>query len=206
MHWHSNLRKAKRTFRKVIDQANRHRHEVPAQRHIDCNNSGQQDIALIIKCIIQAEAKRTMFQRFNRYINPPSDSNMNYLEIPTDGGDPKDPHTSWSRIDDIDTMNAHLTTYNKRHFAQAQGTPFTVAPLSDALQHHGITDAGQAILDDKYQPPLLSTQLLVTSSAILLVAVRTTITPRYPTTNSDKSFNTGPNQRAHHLLDATLDI
>ena len=83
MHWHSNLRKAKRTFRKVIDQANRHRHEFLAQRHIDCNTSGQQDIALIIKRIIQAEAKRTMFQRFNRYINPPSESNMNYLEVPT---------------------------------------------------------------------------------------------------------------------------
>ncbi len=153
MHWHSNLRKAKRTFRKIIDQAIHHRHEFLAQRHLDCTNSGKQDVASIIKRIIQAEAKRTMFQRFDRYINPPSDSNMNYLEIPDNGDDPKDPNTSWSRIDDIDTMNTHLTAYNKKHFAQAQGTPFTISPLSDALQHHSITDTGNDILNDTYQPP-----------------------------------------------------
>ena len=45
----------------------------------------------IIKRIIQAKAKCDMFQQFDRYIHPPSESNMNYLEIPVNNGNPPPP-------------------------------------------------------------------------------------------------------------------
>ena len=50
-------------------------------------------------------------------------------------------------------MNSHLNTYNKEHFAQAQGTPFTINPLLRDLQHHGLSPSGASILKGTYSPP-----------------------------------------------------
>ena len=47
-------------------------------------------------------------------------------------------------------MNRVLTLHNRSQFKQAQGTPFTTSPLLDILQHHGMTPAGEAILNGSF--------------------------------------------------------
>lgn len=78
---------------------------------------------------------------------------MNYLEIPTNNGNPKDPNTTLCLIDNVEEMNEHLTKYNKIHFSQAQNTPFTIPPLSTNLGHSGLTPIGDSITDGQYLPP-----------------------------------------------------
>ena len=107
---------------------------------------------------MKAEEKRLMFQRFARYIRPRNDNTMNYLEIPENDADPKHPDTTWSRVNDIDQMNSLLTKQNKSHFAQAQGTLFTVPPLIDDLTHSGVSFTGDEILNKTYSNTSLSHQ------------------------------------------------
>ena len=66
-------------------------------------------------------------------------------------------------------MNKHLNTYNKHHFAQAQGTPFTVSPLLDELHHHGLSEAGQQIVSGTYH----STSQLDAITQLLLAHMHT---------------------------------
>ena len=153
MNWHTNLKRGKRSFRKIIRHSTRYRYEFLANRQLEELNHDNTDTSAIIKRIIQAETRRAMFQRFNRYVNPTPVSNMNYLEIPLDDGHPKVRTTKWSRIDDVEEMNDHLTRYNRHHFSQAQNTPFTVAPLSTSLGHSGLTHIGDSITSGTYIPP-----------------------------------------------------
>jgi hypothetical protein len=52
---------------------------------------------------------------------------------------------------------------NRRHFGQAQGTPFTQAPLSDLLNWHADTETTELILQGTYTNDELDdvTQLLL---------------------------------------------
>ena len=43
-------------------------------------------------------------------------------------------------------MNDHLHVRNQTHFAQAQGTPFTIPPLSDYFHHDGLTKTADDVL------------------------------------------------------------
>jgi len=43
-------------------------------------------------------------------------------------------------------MNHTLLEYSRTHFAMAQGTPFTVEPLTHLLQYDGLTVFGDRIL------------------------------------------------------------
>lgn len=51
------------------------------------------------------------------------------------------------RIQDRDMMDKELLQRNQKHFAQAQGTPCTIPPLSVMLGHDGVTAFGKAILN-----------------------------------------------------------
>ena len=60
--------------------------------------------------------------------------------------DPKDKSTTWKVVEDLSTMNDHLHERNQRHFAQAQGTPFTIPPLLDLFHHDGLTQTADNVL------------------------------------------------------------
>ena len=84
-------------------------------------------------------------------MKPQQDGNLNYLEVPTNpNANPCDPSTEWRCTDNVDDINHHLTNYNRLHFQQAQGIPFTVPPLSDLLAHSGLTKTGSTILDGTF--------------------------------------------------------
>jgi hypothetical protein len=56
-----------------------------------------------------------------------------------------------------------LIRRNRKHFGQAQGTPFTVPPLSDDLEFTSMTPSGTLILNGQYDVAHLdaSVQLLI---------------------------------------------
>jgi hypothetical protein len=53
---------------------------------------------------------------------------------------------SQQRIQQPDELAQTLLERNQRHFAQADGTPFTRAPLCDSLTFSGVSNFGESIL------------------------------------------------------------
>ncbi len=49
-------------------------------------------------------------------------------------------------LQDANLMDQHLLEYCKKHFSQADGTPYTVPPLAPLLEYSGLTPFGQQIL------------------------------------------------------------
>jgi hypothetical protein len=49
-----------------------------------------------------------------------------------------------------DEINYYLLLRSQHHFGQAQGTPFTIPPLSDDLDWAASTEASDAILEGTY--------------------------------------------------------
>ena len=108
-------------------------------------------MAKALQRMLAAEDKKRIFKTIDMYVHPRGDGNLNYIEIPDPPtANPKNKDTQWKRIDDIDEMNRVLTLHNRSHFHQVQGTPFTTSPLLDILQHHGMTTAGEAILNGSF--------------------------------------------------------
>jgi len=48
-----------------------------------------------------------------------------------------------------DELDDTLLEYSHKHFATAQGTPFTVEPLQHLLQYDGLTPFGNRILQGR---------------------------------------------------------
>jgi hypothetical protein len=67
--------------------------------------------------------------------------------IPTDN--PKD-CKDWITIDAPNEVVKKLRDPNRVHFRQAQGTPFTVPPLSEDLNFDGATSSADMILEGMY--------------------------------------------------------
>lgn len=73
---------------------------------------------------------------------------LSAVAIPVDpGSNPRNPETKWERIHTKTSMEEELKSYIEKHFVQAQGTPFTVEQLSSLVEHRGITEFTQQVLD-----------------------------------------------------------
>jgi hypothetical protein len=103
-------------------------------------------------------------------LNAPSaelDVSGNTTRSPKHQKQPMDSHTNHdgeeTRIQDPTSLAETLFLRNKRHFAQADGTPFTRPPLSTALNFNGISSSVKSILHGHPIPDHLYT----TSKAVL---------------------------------------
>ncbi len=76
-------------------------------------------------------------------------------------GEPETPGdtTTWREELDGPTIQVETTAFCEKHFAQAQGTPFTIDPLQTLIGPHGTSDAATEILNgihDIEQYPILA--------------------------------------------------
>ena len=148
------LRRARRYLNKLYKKAREFRYEFLCEQHMKAKDNDETKRAAILKRIINAEEKKYTFQKIRRYIKPRGDGNMNYLEVPMDPNqNPKDKNCKdWRRVENVAEMNKLLTERNRKHFHQAEGTPFTINPLEDDLEHSGMTESGEEILNGTYIP------------------------------------------------------
>lgn len=65
------------------------------------------------------------------------------LEIPLIPGEDPNACTQWKQIDIPTEIVCLLQEWNRHHFGQAHGTPFTVPPLANLLGYTGFGDAQQ---------------------------------------------------------------
>jgi hypothetical protein len=142
-------------------------------------NLGNTNTAKIIDNIRKCEAKNEAYRMFKNIRGKNQKAGLTTVDIPT----------SWppsSRLDDPtkfltdskqwdqddkpfktldlpDEIAMYLKARNQRHFGQAQGTPFTVAPLAELITWEADTTTAELILKGEYTNDELDdiTQLLL---------------------------------------------
>ena len=98
----------------------------------------------------KAEDINNLFKKLDKVTDTQNRRGVTRVEIPKlEGEDPKQ-CTDWIQIDVPTEVLFHLQQRNRSHFGQAFGTPFTIAPLASDLGFGSDTEAGQQILDGKY--------------------------------------------------------
>ncbi len=89
--------------------------------------------------LIHAEQNRCCFAEFRNHTKPKSAGSLAYITKPSENE--QQPIT----IIDNEEMNEALLEYSRTHFATAQGTPFTIEPLSRLLNYDGIMKFGNLV-------------------------------------------------------------
>ena len=69
--------------------------------------------------------------------------------IPWDSTPLELPSEQWKTINNPEEIEKVLTSRNKEHLSQPEGTPFTIAPLKDLFGLDSFTPFGKALLTGK---------------------------------------------------------
>jgi len=120
-----------------------------------------------IKKIDKAERNRATYRILDAIKNRNGyTQKLDRLEVPTSWPAPftqvtdttslEDPKSSteWKLITAPAEIEYYLLLRNQRHFGQAQGTPFTIPPLSDDLDWGASTTSADDILAGSYESPI----------------------------------------------------
>jgi len=150
----ANLRNAQKKLRKAKREA-----DILRQQHLDAllneaRASNKKKKSKALTHLIRAEQNRRCYAAFRHHMKPRSQGGLAFI---TKNNGPTEPTTT---IMEPDEMNDTLLEYSRIHFSKAQGSPFTVEPLSNMLQYDGLTVfgnqilKGRAVLDNfNLQPP-----------------------------------------------------
>jgi hypothetical protein len=107
----------------------------------DISTQRKKDQVAAIATIQRAERRARCFRKFHNYTKPPRSPNGLAYVIRTDENGDK------TRIQQPTELHATLFERNRKHFAQADGTPITRPPLSSSLNFSGISTMGERILN-----------------------------------------------------------
>jgi len=161
------LRQAQSELRILAKEAANIRLEEQARRISELELSGttaaDRKRATILRNIRKAEEIKKMFRKIRSQRETNQKVGVRRLEVPlTDGDNPKT-CLNWRTIDAPSEVVEHLRARNRSHFGQAQGTPFTVPPLSQEIDFTASTMTTEMILDGEYSAMDMSetTQLLI---------------------------------------------
>lgn len=139
---YANLKRAYRHLQECRLRAKELRQEHLTERANMALDNGQKDIHSIIIAIKKAEARRDMFAKLKRLKCNPISHGIDHVIVEDQDG-------QRITITDIDDMYKTLISYNKEHFSQADGTPFTTEPIKSRLGTCATSQFVQDILDGK---------------------------------------------------------
>ncbi len=129
--------------------------------------AGNDKEANILRRLEKAEATKTCFSLLRKYLKPRSTGGLTKIQVP-DGIDEQGTEL-FKDVSESEEMFALILERNFKHFGQANGTPFTEAPLKDWLGDYGETETGQAILAGDLRPVLDDAQYPETQSVLDLL-------------------------------------
>ena len=128
----------------------------------DPNSKQQRKIQKQLK---RAKAIAEVFCRINCMKSTGQTYGVSHVEVPLDpNADPKAKTTTkWRSIDVPAEIESTLQNRNQKHFGQAQGTPFTIPPLSEMVDFSASTHTANLILDGQFTNKNISdtTQLMI---------------------------------------------
>ena len=94
----------------------------------------------VVTQMAAAEKLQRAYRKIKRARQPSNHGGIKYILVP-DGPD------KWKRIIDSSEINSRLQERNCKHYQQANGTPYTIEPLTSMLGQHATSDIAQDILD-----------------------------------------------------------
>ncbi len=116
--------------------------------------AGKGKVEGILKCIRQHEKTRRLFRKLRAALSPKEFGGLMSLWVPSALEDgtvpPPELAMNWEVVTDPVTVETSIIEQSRKHFKQAQGTPFTVPPLDQ------IDGAGAPVVKEILQSGLPS--------------------------------------------------
>ena len=148
------LRSTKKDIKEIIAHSFQRREQERQQLSMSLMHSGKpkdQEQATRLRNLQKSEAIKQLFHKLNSFRLAGKKIGVTCIEIPSPPtADPKTCLT-WVQIDVPNEVAFHLCERNRRHFSQANGSPFTVPPLSTQLGYDSQTETAKQILQGEYQ-------------------------------------------------------
>jgi hypothetical protein len=87
-----------------------------------------------LQILLRAHKRQNVYQRIQQILKPQVKGSLSYVLVPENFQPedyPYDPATTqtWSMVHEPEKVQKYITRRNITHFAQAHGSPFTIAPL-----------------------------------------------------------------------------
>jgi len=139
----ANLRRAQKHLRQVKRDAEQLRRKHLENLLNEAKAANRRKKTSALTYLIRAEQNRRCYSAFRQHTKPKSAGGLAYL-LDTDVTT-----NETTTILDREEMEKTLLDYSRTHFAAAQGSPFTVAPLSNLVQYDGLTSFGDKILQGR---------------------------------------------------------
>ena len=147
------LRNTKQEIKEIVSQSYEQR-EIERDRRIkDLEASAEKADkarAKILRRIRKAEAIKQLFSKLKSVRSTDIKPGVTRLEIPVHPAQNPKECKDWQTIDVPSEIIEHVQRRNQLHFGQAQGTPFTIPPLSEDLGFQGDRLASHDILHGHY--------------------------------------------------------
>jgi hypothetical protein len=121
---------------------------------------------------------KKLFAKIQYLCTPERNTGISSIQVPAHPTkNPKD-CKEWITIDAPKAVVEKLQDRNRSHFSQAQGTPFTVPPLSEDLNFDGTTSSAEMIIDGTYDSSGLAdiTHLVISNLRKSKYAIRAPLT------------------------------
>jgi len=88
--------------------------------------------------LIRAKRNCMCYARFRQHTKPKASGGLVYITVPDENGEPQP-------LLDQQDLESTLLDHSRKHFAQVEGSPFTVDPINRLLQYDGLTLYGDRI-------------------------------------------------------------
>ena len=147
------LRAAKKEVYDIVQQSFQRRDHEREQRIKSLETSGlkaDKQTAQILRRLKKAEDIKNLFAKLKHVRTKEKRQGVVRLEIPLHPEDDPKTCSQWTQVDVPSEIVRLLQERNRAHFGQAQGTPFTVPPLSDLLGFTGTGSTQRAILGGQF--------------------------------------------------------
>ena len=109
----------------------------------------------IIKRIRNSEAKVRMFRKLNVLRKKNRQGGLSRLQVPVNPDVSPKTCTEWKSVELPKEINDYILARNRTHFGQAHGTPWTIPPLSEAIDFDAASATADLILEGDYTNPEL---------------------------------------------------
>ena len=137
------------------------KHAIALREEFLISKESNQDITKIVQCIRRAEELKRSYTKLCFLLKPSTHTLVTQLEVPSDDTPPKQA-SCWTRLTDPDEVTNRLLQRNTTHFGSAQGTPFTIPPLSNDFDWSAKSSCHYNVLNGSFQlyDDLLTNKLL----------------------------------------------
>ena len=174
----SETKTALRAIRKQADTARSQDLQLQAQ---EAELAGDQDKARRLRRLHQAETTHHAFLKLRRCLKSRNQGGVTKLELPINQPDGS---INVELTEDPKLIEAACLSRNKQHFGQAQGTPFTIPPLS-LIESSACGPISDAILEGRLEDLPFDTTILPEAQQVILEE----LTQCCPTMNDELSFD-----------------